>query len=124
MISDIQILKIDHKQSLTNIKFSEAGHSTFLITADFIPEVKSSSIDLVFSPDSSKFTERFWLREETQTLTVQKTEKIESEKIESGKKNGALISGLNTYAGGTAEVASLGLSFVNIDASGQMMKFT
>lgn len=80
-IPDLKILKIAHNDSLANITFSKIGDSTIKITADFAASLKEGSLELKLSPDTEKFTPQFSLLDEESVLVIQKTEKVDPEKI-------------------------------------------
>lgn len=76
-IPDTSILQIEPKSALANLKYSQSGPTSILITADFSEGSKGQSLELTFAPDPTKFTADFALVEEPQVLQVQRTEKVD-----------------------------------------------
>lgn len=81
-------------------------------------------MELEFFPEKSKFTTDFSLVDETIKLKVPVKKKLDPEQLESAKKLGANVSTLNTYAAGLAEGISVGITFLNLDPSGHLMKLS
>lgn len=95
-----------------------------MIGCTLAESVSQESLELVFTPNTNTFSDSFRLTDKESRLTIQVTKKLDQEKFENTKKSGETLSGLNAYAGGAGEIASIGLTFLNLDPSGNMMKIS
>ena len=69
-IPDLEIVMIDKQESLTKIIFTKNGSSSIMINADFAEGFKENSIELIFTPNTKKFSTTFSLVEEEQKIQI------------------------------------------------------
>lgn len=106
------------------MQFRQQASSTILILLDFDPNLQQDQIELEFSPKKASFTSKFDLISDVQKEKIQVSIKPDQAKLESDRRTATLVSNLNNYLGGSAELASLGLMLFNLDLGGHLMKLT
>ena len=95
-----------------------------LILIDFVDPKSPNTIELQFTPDSTKNSIVFILENQNKTLEIRISEKLDPEELETIQKQGKIMSMVNTFVGSFAEVANLVLSFLGLDASGSLMRLS
>lgn len=115
------------EEKISKIEFDleiKSQMQRLLLHIDLSPDLKEEKLDLIFSPDQSQTYPGFNLLESSKTRNVRVTKKVDQAELAKISAAAGVISSVNTYLGGSAEVASLGLGFLSLDSSGNLMKLS
>lgn len=79
---------------------------------------------LEFSPDTTKNTAGFILETKTFSIDIQTNPRFEDGEVGAASDLGTMLSGMNTYTGGSTDYFSYILAILSFDPSGHLMKFS
>lgn len=123
-IFDLDLFTIAPAESIESSLITRSGPLKLTAQLNFRTEAIGRSLRVEFTPNPSKFTNRFRILDETHGIEITPAPKINQDDLESAKSKGETVSTLNQYSGRLSQLASFGLAFLNFDMSGNFMKLS
>jgi hypothetical protein len=114
-IQDLEMFKLSPEANIRSRAFLETGPAKLLLLVGLSNLAESEKVDLVFTPDSTKYSQGYHLLGDPKVIGLVFNGGVKEADIKSAEKSAEVTSTLNSYGATTAETTSMALSFFSLD---------